>query len=97
MKEEGVIRNKSFVRFGIKNTGCSGISYELSFDEKIKKEDKLFKNKEINILVDKNSIPYLDGSILDHSDGLDGKGFFFKNPNAKHTCGCGRSFSLVDK
>ncbi|WP_185877887.1 HesB/IscA family protein [Blattabacterium cuenoti] len=94
MKEEGLIKKKYFVRFGIKNTGCSGISYELSFDKKKKEEDKLFQDKEINILVDKNSIKYLNGTILEYSDGLDGKGFFFKNPNAKHTCGCGKSFSL---
>lgn len=87
---------KIFVRFGIKNSGCSGMSYELSFDKIKRKEDMLIneKDKEIKILIDKNSFPYLKNVILEYSDGLNGKGFYFKNPNAKHTCGCGKSFSL---
>ncbi|AEU09092.1 iron-sulfur cluster assembly accessory protein [Blattabacterium sp. (Cryptocercus punctulatus) str. Cpu] len=93
MKEEGLSNDLSFVRFGVKNGGCSGLSYELTFDEKKKKEDKLFKYEGMKILVDENSFPYLVGITLEYSGGLNGKGFYFKNPNAKHTCGCGKSFA----
>ncbi|AWU39617.1 HesB/IscA family protein [Blattabacterium punctulatus] len=93
MKEEGLSNDLSFVRFGVKNGGCSGLSYELTFDKKKKKEDKLFNYEEMKILVDENSFPYLVGITLEYSGGLNGKGFYFKNPNAKHTCGCGKSFS----
>ncbi|WP_185850378.1 HesB/IscA family protein [Blattabacterium cuenoti] len=94
MKEEGLSQDISFIRFGVKNGGCSGVSYELSFDKEKKKEDKFFQQEKIKILIDKNSFPYLEGITLEYSDGLNGKGFYFKNPKAKHTCGCGKSFSL---
>ncbi|AER40862.1 MAG: iron-sulfur cluster assembly accessory protein [Flavobacteriales bacterium] len=93
MKEEGLSKDISFVRFGVKSGGCSGLSYELTFDQKKKKEDKLFQYEGMKILVDENSFPYLVGTTLEYSGGLNGKGFYFKNPNAKHTCGCGKSFS----
>ncbi|WP_185854806.1 HesB/IscA family protein [Blattabacterium cuenoti] len=93
MKEEGISNEISFIRFGVKKGGCSSLSYELTFDQKQKKEDKLFQYGDMKILVDKNSFPYLAGTTLEYSGGLNGKGFYFKNPNAKHTCGCGKSFS----
>ncbi|WP_185869029.1 HesB/IscA family protein [Blattabacterium cuenoti] len=93
MKEEGFSENASFVRLGVKSGGCTGMSYQLSFDKEKKKGDSLFQSQEMRILVDKNSIPYLEGTTLKYSDGLNGKGFYFENPNAKHTCGCGKSFS----
>ncbi|WP_185876829.1 HesB/IscA family protein [Blattabacterium cuenoti] len=94
MEKEGLSHNVSFVRFGIKDGGCSGMSYELSFDQEKKKGDRFFQHQEMKILVDQNSIPYLEGTTLEYSDGLNGKGFYFENPNAKRTCGCGKSFSL---
>ncbi|WP_185851570.1 HesB/IscA family protein [Blattabacterium cuenoti] len=93
MEEEGISNDVSFVRFGVKSGGCSGLSYELTFDKVQKKEDQLFQHENMKILVDKNSIPYLSGTTLEYSGGLNGKGFYFKNPNAQHTCGCGKSFS----
>ncbi|WP_185850988.1 HesB/IscA family protein [Blattabacterium cuenoti] len=94
MKEEGLSKNNSFVRLGVKKGGgCSSLSYELTFDQKKKKEDKLFQHEEMKILVDENSFPYLEGTTLEYSGGLNGKGFYFINPKAKHTCGCGKSFS----
>ncbi|WP_185873841.1 HesB/IscA family protein [Blattabacterium cuenoti] len=93
LKQEGLSQDIYFIRLGVKNGGCSGLSYQLTFDKKQKKEDQLFQNQEIKILIDKNSLPYLIGTTLEYSDGLNGKGFYFKNPNAKHTCGCGKSFS----
>jgi iron-sulfur cluster assembly protein len=84
----------SFVRVGVKGGGCSGLMYELEFDSKQEEEDKLIEDNNIKILVDKKSVLYLVGTELDFSDGLNGKGFSFTNPNASRTCGCGESFSI---
>ena len=67
---------------------------ELKFDSEIKKEDKIYEDNQVKIIVDKKSILYLAGTILEYSGGLNGKGFVFNNPNAQRTCGCGESFSL---
>jgi len=82
------------VRVAVQGGGCSGLMYQLDFDSEIKPDDKVFEDKGIKILVDKKSILYLLGTILDFSDGLNGKGFQFINPNASRTCGCGESFSV---
>jgi iron-sulfur cluster assembly protein len=68
--------------------------YDLGFDAEIKPVDQVFEDKGIKILVDKKSLLYLLGTTLDFSDGLNGKGFQFINPNASRTCGCGESFSV---
>ncbi len=83
-----------FIRVGVKGGGCSGLSYELDFDFEEKPGDQVFDNDGIRIVCDKKSFLYLIGTELDHSDGLDGKGFEFRNPNATRVCGCGESFSL---
>ena len=94
MKEEGYDPSRDYVRVGVKSGGCSGLSYELKFDSEIKKEDKIYEDNQVKIIVDKKSILYLAGTILEYSGGLNGKGFVFNNPNANRTCGCGESFSL---
>ena len=94
MKEEGYDPSRDYVRVGVKSGGCSGLSYELKFDSEIKKEDKIYEDNQVKIIVDKKSILYLAGTILEYSCGLNGKGFVFNNPNAQRTCGCGESFSL---
>ena len=94
MKEEGYDLSRDYVRVGVKSGGCSGLSYELKFDSEIKKEDKIYEDNQVKIIVDKKSILYLAGTILEYSGGLNGKGFVFNNPNAQRTCGCGESFSL---
>jgi len=94
MCEEGFNPDQDFVRVGVKSGGCSGLSYDLSFDRSQTGEDRLFEDNKIKILVDKKSLLYLLGTTLDYSGGLNGKGFVFKNPNAERTCGCGESFSL---
>jgi iron-sulfur cluster assembly protein len=68
--------------------------YDLAFDEDLQPNDKLIEDKGIKLVVDKKSVLYLAGTILDFSDGLNGKGFHFVNPNASRTCGCGESFSV---
>ena len=94
MKEEGYDPSRDYVRVGVKSGGCSGLSYELKFDSEIKKEDKIYEDNQVKIIVDKKSILYLAGTILEYSGGLNGKGFVFNNPNAQRTCGWGESFSL---
>lgn len=94
MTEEGFDANKDFVRVGVKSGGCSGLSYELKFDDKAGEEDKVFEDNSVRIIVDKKSFLYLVGTTLEYSGGLNGKGFVFNNPNAQRTCGCGESFSL---
>ena len=94
MTEEGFDASKDFVRVGVKSGGCSGLSYELKFDEQKADTDKLFEDNAVRIIVDKKSFLYLVGTTLEYSGGLNGKGFVFNNPNAQRTCGCGESFSL---
>ena len=94
MTEEGFNVTTDYVRVGVKSGGCSGLSYELKFDNKADESDKLFEDNAIRILVDKKSFLYLVGTTLEYSGGLNGKGFVFNNPNAQRTCGCGESFSL---
>ena len=79
---------------GVKSGGCSGLSYDLKFDNSYSDEDKVYEDNNIKIIVDKKSLLYLIGTTLEYFGGLNGKGFVFNNPNAERTCGCGESFSL---
>ena len=94
MEEDGFSPVQHFVRVGVKSGGCSGLSYDLTFDKSKAEEDRLFEDNKVKILVDKKSLLYLLGTTLEYSGGLNGKGFVFNNPNAQRTCGCGESFSL---
>ena len=94
MTEEGFNAAADYVRVGVKSGGCSGLSYELTFDNSQAEGDKVFEDNDVKIVVDKRSVLYLAGTILEYSGGLNGKGFVFNNPNAQRTCGCGESFSL---
>jgi iron-sulfur cluster assembly protein len=82
------------IRVAVKGGGCSGLMYDLNFDDGTLPNDKIFEDKGVKIMVDKKSLLYLAGTILDFSDGLNGKGFQFINPNASRTCGCGESFAV---
>ena len=94
MNEDGFDPNSDFVRVGVKSGGCSGLSYDLKFDNDQKDGDKEFESNGIKIVVDTKSFLYLIGTTLEYSGGLNGTGFVFNNPNANRTCGCGESFSL---
>ncbi len=83
-----------YVRVSVKGGGCSGLAYDLSFDTEKKENDTLAEDKGVKILVDNKSLLYLFGTELEFSDGLNGKGFQFINPNASRTCGCGESFAI---
>lgn len=93
-RSESNFGENAFVRVGVEGGGCSGLSYKLNFDIEQKPDDKLFEDKGMKIVVDKKSFLYLVGMELDFSDGLNGKGFEFHNPNATRTCGCGESFGV---
>ena len=80
------------LRVFVESGGCSGFQYGMSFDQK-KEGDAELESEGVPILMDPASLAYLDGSSVDFDDGLHGKGFEIKNPNAQSTCGCGKSFS----
>src|SRR5882672_6819911 len=85
---------KWYLRVGVAGGGCSGLSYKMDFDSEMKPGDQLFEDKGVKILCDLKSFLYLVGTQLDFSDGLNGKGFHFINPNATRTCACGESFAV---
>ncbi|MCH7965614.1 MAG: iron-sulfur cluster insertion protein ErpA [Bacteroidetes bacterium] len=82
------------VRVGVKGGGCSGFTYTLGFDGEVKEGDTIIEDNEVKLFIDGKSLFYLSGTELDFSDGLNGKGFVFSNPNATKTCGCGESFGV---
>lgn len=85
---------KDGIRVSVEGGGCSGLMYDLQFDTTEKEGDHVFEDNGVKVFVDKKSLLYLLGTELDFSDGLNGKGFQFINPNASRTCGCGESFAV---
>lgn len=86
---------KMFLRVGVKGGGCSGFSYVMDFDDEIKPQDEIIHiNDDLTVLIEKKSLLYIFGTELNYSDGLNGKGFEWSNPQANRTCGCGLSFSV---
>ena len=81
-----------FMRLKVVSGGCSGLEYQMTFDE-ASAEDLRLEQDTVTIIVDPSSFEYLKGCVVDFDDGLSGKGFEVRNPNAKSTCGCGRSFN----
>jgi iron-sulfur cluster assembly protein len=95
MSDAGVVNDPSyFLRVGVVGGGCSGLSYKLDFDNESKPMDQVFEDNGIKVVTDLKSFLYLVNTTLDFSDGLNGKGFYFSNPNASRTCGCGESFAV---
>lgn len=95
LKEAGVSNDPSyFLRVSVVGGGCSGLSYKLDFDNESKPNDQVFEDNGMKIVTDMKSLLYLVGTSLEFSDGLNGKGFYFNNPNASRTCGCGESFAV---
>jgi iron-sulfur cluster assembly protein len=91
MTKEGV--DAAGLRVGVKGGGCSGLSYNLTFETQQRTGDKVFEREGVKLYCDLKSYIYLNGTVLDFDSGLMGKGFVFMNPNAKKSCGCGSSFS----
>ena len=92
-EKEGLSANVG-VRVAVKGGGCSGLTYDLQITDKELESDKIVEQHGVKVMVDKKSYIFLVGTELEFSDGLNGKGFIFVNPNAKKTCGCGTSFSV---
>ena len=80
------------LRILVESGGCSGFQYGMSFDQS-KPEDTELETEGVRVLIDPTSLAYLSGCSIDFDDGLHGKGFEIRNPNAQSTCGCGKSFS----
>jgi iron-sulfur cluster assembly protein len=94
LKLESNLDETYFLRVSVQGGGCSGLSYKLDFDNTIKPGDQEFDSNSEKIVLDMKSFLYLAGTELNFSDGLNGKGFQFHNPNATRTCGCGESFAV---
>ena len=95
MMEGGITTDTHNLRVGVKGGGCSGLSYVMEFDDKIESTDEVVEaDAGLKVVIDRKSVLYLYGTQLTYSDGLNGKGFQWENPNASRTCGCGESFAL---
>ncbi len=90
--QEEVSDEGKLLRIFVEPGGCSGLEYGMSFDLR-KDEDQLLESAGVSFLMDQTSLSYLNGSVVDFDDGLNGKGFEIRNPNAENTCGCGKSFN----
>lgn len=87
--------SKFHLRVGVKGGGCSGFSYTMDFDDEINTSDEIIHvNENLTVLIEKKCLLYLIGTELNYSDGLNGKGFEWVNPQATRTCGCGESFAI---
>ncbi|NIR50783.1 iron-sulfur cluster assembly accessory protein [candidate division KSB1 bacterium] len=94
MQQENKGEQMQGLRVGVKGGGCSGLSYFLEFEKEPRSDDNILELDGIKVFLDPKSALYLKGTKLDFSDGLNGKGFEFSNPNAQRTCGCGSSFGV---
>ncbi len=94
MAEGAMPENDYFLRVSVVGGGCSGLSYKMDFDNTTKPSDQVFEDNGIKVVTDLKSFLYLVNTTLEFSDGLNGKGFFFNNPNASRSCACGESFAV---
>ena len=93
-EQESIDFETTMLRVGVVSGGCSGLSYDLGWDTVEQEKDRVFKVGEITVAMDIKSYLYLVGTTLDFTDGFEGKGFHFDNPQASRTCACGESFSV---
>jgi iron-sulfur cluster assembly protein len=94
IKEKDGLTEDYFVRVSVTSGGCSGLSYNMDFDNEQKPDDQIFEDNGEKIVTDLRSFLYLCNTTLEFSGGLDGKGFYFNNPNASRSCACGESFAV---
>lgn len=92
--DQDVNLDDTMLRVAVVPGGCSGLTYDLGWDTTVQDEDEVEEHEDVIVVLDKKSRLYLDGSELDFTDGLDGDGFHFTNPQATRECACGESFSL---
>jgi iron-sulfur cluster assembly protein len=84
------------LRVAVRGGGCSGFQYQLAFDEQ-RESDLTFESHGLTLLVDRESLPYVDGSTIDYEETLQGAGFKVSNPNVVAACGCGSSFRVAER
>ncbi len=94
IKEKDGLTEDYFVRVSVTSGGCSGLTYNMDFDNEQKPDDQIFEDNGEKIVTDLRSFLYLCNTTLEFSGGLDGKGFYFNNPNASRSCACGESFAV---
>ncbi|WP_420458416.1 HesB/IscA family protein [Neolewinella sp.] len=94
IREAKSMPENHFLRVSITSGGCSGLSYQLDFDDELQPRDQVFEDNGETVVCDLKSFLYLCNSTLEFSGGLDGKGFAFNNPNATRECRCGESFAV---
>lgn len=94
MQEGNMPENEYFLRVSVVGGGCSGLSYKMDFDNSTKPSDQVFEDNGIKVVTDLKSFLYLVNTTLEFTDGLNGKGFHFNNPNASRSCACGESFAV---
>ncbi|RYY26976.1 MAG: iron-sulfur cluster assembly accessory protein [Chitinophagaceae bacterium] len=94
IKKDASLGADYFLRVSVVGGGCSGLSYKLDFDNETQPNDQIFEDHGVKVVTDIKSFLYLCDTTLDFSDGLNGKGFHFINPNASRSCGCGESFAV---
>ena len=94
IKEKEGWGDEYFVRVSVTSGGCSGLTYQMDFDNQPRPDDQEFEDNGVKVVTDLKSLLYLFNSTLEFSGGLTGKGFIFNNPNASRTCGCGESFAI---
>ena len=94
LKASESLQEDFFIRVSVTSGGCSGLTYNLDFDNTSQENDQVFDDNGVKVVTDLKSFLYLCNTTLEFSGGLNGKGFYFDNPNASRTCGCGESFAV---
>jgi iron-sulfur cluster assembly protein len=94
LKDTEKLNDEYFVRVSVTSGGCSGLTYKMDFDNEDQPNDQVFEDNGVKIVTDLKSFLYLCNTTLEFSGGLNGKGFYFNNPNASRECGCGESFAV---
>jgi iron-sulfur cluster assembly protein len=96
LASQATVTETAGLRVGVRGGGCSGFQYALAFDDQ-RDDDTVFEDRGIRLLVDRASLPYVRGSVIDFVEGLQGAGFKVDNPNVTAACGCGSSFRVADE
>ncbi len=94
LRKDSSLDDDFFIRVSVTSGGCSGLTYQMDFDNESRDKDQVFEDNGVKVVTDLKSFLYLCNTTLEFSSGLDGKGFYFNNPNAARTCGCGESFAV---
>ena len=94
LKDTEKLNDEYFIRVSVTSGGCSGLTYKMDFDNEDQPNDQVFEDNGVKIVTDLKSFLYLCNTTLEFSGGLNGKGFYFNNPNASRECGCGESFAV---